>query len=363
MPALNTVRNRKEIIKDLQTKRGSKILCYVTSDRISLPPNIPGINTQLSTQVQPFVHEHLEAIGETKTIDLFLYTRGGMTNSVLPLVNLLRNYCKKLNVLVPFVAHSAGTLICLGANNVVMGKMGELSPIDPTTANQFNPRIIPGDINSPQVGISVEDVFSFFELSNDDKIGKKFGETMTVSAFNSLTSSINPLALGNVYRIYQQIRLISKKLLKMHIKKIDDKKLDLIVEAFVKKFFSHDYSIGYEETASILGKNIVKKTNSQEEALMNELLEHYSNDLKLKDAFNLNQFMGDEKEKEFELKGAYFESENQTHLFKTVSKVTQRQEFPSNMHIQIQPGQDIPYIPGFPKAFNLDIIYQGWNKI
>jgi hypothetical protein len=30
-------------------------------------------------------------------------------------------------------------MICLGADEIVMGKMGEISPVDPTTANVFNP--------------------------------------------------------------------------------------------------------------------------------------------------------------------------------------------------------------------------------
>jgi ClpP class serine protease len=46
---------------------------------------------------------------------------------VWPLVTLLRQYCKRLAVLVPFRAHSAGTLISLGADEIVMLPGSELA--------------------------------------------------------------------------------------------------------------------------------------------------------------------------------------------------------------------------------------------
>lgn len=370
MPPKDKERIQKKLIKELQKERGSRVFCYVTSDRGSFPPNIPGMNTQLATDIQPFVYEHLRQTGKTDKIDLFLYTRGGMTNSVLPLLNLFRSYCKTLSVLVPHIAHSGGTLICLGADDIIMGEMGELSPIDPTTANPFNPRVKPEDVNSPQVGISVEDVISFFELVKDEKVGIKGTSPNMLSAFQILSSKIHPLALGNVYRAYQQIRFIAKKLLEMHLKKMGEDKLYEIAEAFVKKFYSHDYSINYQEAKGILGGKIVKKATGNEEKLMHSLLEAYSDELELKKNFNLNAFMDDkqekvddEQEKELEVVGAYFESELLTHRFRTKSKVTQRQALPPNMHIQIQLGQKMPYIPGYPKVFNIEVVYQNWEKI
>jgi len=360
-------RAQKKFIKELQKKRGSKVFCYITSDRKSLPPNIPGINTQLANDAHSFIYKQLRKAGKVKKIDLLLYTRGGMIDSVLPLVNLFRNYCEEFNVLVPYLAYSAGTLLCLGADNIIMSERGELSPIDPTTANQFNPRLVPNDPMSPQIGIGVEDVISFFELAKDGKVGIKKTSSEMLSVFQTLTSTVHPLALGNVYRIYQQIRFIAKKLLKSHLKGITEKALDEMAETFVKRFHSHSYPINHKEAAEILGKNFVKQATPEEEKIMFELFEEYARELQLYQCFNLNNYFNDrredEREKPTEIIGAYFEDENSTHCFRTDLKITQRQVIPPNMQIQIQPGQEIPYIPGFPKKFEIEILHQDWKEL
>ena len=59
---------------------------------------------------------------------------------------MIREYCDKFSVLVPDKAHSAATMIALGADEIVMSNLSEISPIDPSTANVFNPQ----DPQNPQ---------------------------------------------------------------------------------------------------------------------------------------------------------------------------------------------------------------------
>ena len=51
---------------------------------------------------------------------------------------MIREYCDTFSVLVPYKARSAATMIALGADEIVMSDLSELSPIDPATANAFN---------------------------------------------------------------------------------------------------------------------------------------------------------------------------------------------------------------------------------
>lgn len=351
---------RKKLIKKLEAVRKSKVICYINSDRRSDPP-VPGINTKLSAEAQPFFYEHLKKIGKVKQLDLLLYTRGGVTHSIMPLVQLIREFCDKFSVLIPYKAHSGGTLICLGADEIVMSRMGELSPIDPTTANQFNPRIVPNDPKSPQIGISVEDVTSFFELAKDKKVGLKEKEMLPI--FQLLSDKVHPLALGNVYRVYSQIRFLAKQLLRMHLKKTGDAKIEVIVETFAKMFYSHDYFITYKEAVGVLGNRIVKKAKSDEEESMWEIFQSYSSDLELINPFNVRSFIGDDKEKKLTIKGAYIESESLTHCFITKAKITTVQNIPPNVHVQVQPGQEIPTVAGLPISVNFDVLSQNWEKV
>jgi ClpP class serine protease len=66
---------------------------------------------------------------------------------------------------VPYKAHSAGTMIALGADEIVMSDLSEISPIDPSTANVFNPSD-PTNLQN-KIPISVEDVIAYFDLAKN----------------------------------------------------------------------------------------------------------------------------------------------------------------------------------------------------
>nr|MDO8133355.1 hypothetical protein [Candidatus Njordarchaeum guaymaensis] len=204
------IEKRKNLIKEIEAERKSRVICYFLGDRQSHPPGeVPNLATSIAQDaIRPF-YEHLEALGRQDRIDLFLYSRGGDTDVPLRLVRLIREYCDCFSVLIPFRAHSAATMICLGADEIVMGKLGELSPVDPTTANVFNPI----DPLNPagRWPISVEDVTAYFSLARD--IAKLSTEESTQGVFRALTDKINPIALGNVHRIYNLIRMLVPNLL------------------------------------------------------------------------------------------------------------------------------------------------------
>ena len=100
------LKDRINLYKEIENQRKSKLIVYVTSDR-------KGLETQIASDVIPIFTEHLDKIGDTKKISLYLYTRGGETLAAWSLVNLIRNFCNEFEVIIPFNCHSAGTLICL----------------------------------------------------------------------------------------------------------------------------------------------------------------------------------------------------------------------------------------------------------
>ena len=47
------------------------------------------------------------------------------------MVRSMQQRCKELTVVVPDMAKSAATILCLGAHHILMGPGGDLGPIDP----------------------------------------------------------------------------------------------------------------------------------------------------------------------------------------------------------------------------------------
>lgn len=63
-------------------------------------------------------------------LDVVLQTGGGDIDSAYQIVKLIRRRSEKVNMIVPFYAKSAGTLICLGADEILLTELTELGPLD-----------------------------------------------------------------------------------------------------------------------------------------------------------------------------------------------------------------------------------------
>lgn len=238
-------KERELLYHQLENERDSKLLVYFTSTRM-------GLETQIAGDVLPLFAEHLDKMEETNKISLLLYTNGGDTLTAWSLVNLIRNFCHELEVIIPANCFSSGTLISLGANRIVMTKQASLGPIDPSINGPLNP-MIPG-INNPQakVPVSVEFVKAYLEMARKD-----FGitsEKYMTEILLQLSEKIHPLTLGQVYKSKSQIQMLAKKL--MSWQKLSKFKERNIINFLCSESGSHDYSIRRKEARDSLGLNI-----------------------------------------------------------------------------------------------------------
>lgn len=258
------------------------------------------ISTQIASDVIRLLRELLGPIGHVDKLDLILITRGGNTLTPLRLMSLLREFAAKVNVLVPYMAHSAGTLIALGADEIVMGAMGELGPVDPSVANQFNPILEQEDIQGtvitkprPRIPISVEDVTSYLNFAKSHAALDAAG---MAQAYSALTGKVHPLALGNILRHHNLIRHLAKTLLLMHMNSETDKeKLDSIVRKLTEELYSHEYTITRDEAAR-LGLKVAKPSEQVENDLW-ELYCLYEGFFGMERQINLAVEIGTEKQK------------------------------------------------------------------
>ena len=124
---------RQQLYSKIEEDRDTKVLCLVTSDHV-------GMETQIAPDCVDLFVNLLGEIGPTKKISLVLHTLGGQTLAAWRIINMVRAFCDDLEVLIPLQALSAGTLICIGADRLVMSKQAVLGPIDPSVNNPLNPR-------------------------------------------------------------------------------------------------------------------------------------------------------------------------------------------------------------------------------
>ena len=292
----------KNLIPKIEKARNSKVITYVTGDR---QPFV----TKVADDIIPIFARHLEKIGKQNKISLFLYTRGGDMITPIRLIKLMRSYADEIEMIIPYRAHSAGTLISIGADKIVMGRLGELSPVDPSTGHPFNPE---NPINKKQkMEISVEDLNSYFLLAKE-KAGVK--DEQMVNVFEDLTAKIHPLSLGNAYRATRMAKQITEKLLLMHFDATNDKeKIDSIVKEITGDICIHGYPITRDEAES-LGLNMIEPDTNLEKTMW-ELYENYAEKMELKKKFDPVALLGSQEMASFKYSGAFIESADLTDSF------------------------------------------------
>lgn len=331
---------RLAAIHELEVALDCRVIAYMLADR-------PVFGTQVGQDVVRLFHRHLQSIGTVDRIGLVVYTRGGHTLTPLRLVRLIREYCREFWVLVPYRAHSAGTLIALGADRILMGRMGELAPIDPRVHNPFNPddesARQAGPAPKPKLAIGVEDVIAYIQLARD-KAGLATPESQA-QAFMELARRVHPLALGNVHRSHTLIRLLAERLLSMHMDGSDQEQqeqMQSIARTLTEQLYAHDFMISRKDAKDYVGLK-VEEASPETESVLWKLYELYEQALRIGEEFQPVQMLAGQSQKALHIQSAAIESADMTHLFVY-----------DGMIRQTRVGSDVDV--------SVEIGFQGWRE-
>lgn len=269
---------RQKLYRKIEKERQTKVLAFVTGDRVNM-------ETRIAPDCIDLFVDLLDKIGPTKRISLVLHTNGGQTLAAWRLVNLIRTFCDELEVMIPLKALSAGTLIAIGSDKIVMTKQAALGPIDPSVNNPLNPQAV---VNGQprQVPVSVEAVRGYLNAAKQE-LGIK-GQDGLTSVLLNLAGHIHPLVLGEVFRSRAQIRFLAEKLIQGQVK--DARKRKTIIDFLSADSGSHDYTINRREAAS-LGLN-VEKPSADFYQTLREIHHSISTELKLLEPYAPQNVLG-----------------------------------------------------------------------
>lgn len=303
---LDSREERVKLLRAIEEKRGSKVLVYFCADR-------PLGGSQVASDAVRPLYEHLLTIApapKIKILDLYLYSIGGRVESPWRIVTMLRESCRKLGMLIPFKAYSAATLIAMGSDEIVMGRKGELSPVDPslTMLPEGQPQK-----KRPPTRLGVEDVFSYLTFIKEAGLTDQNALAQTTCI---LAEKLTPQVLGSIQRARTHIRLIGRKLLSLCHPPLEERQIDTIVQALTEKMYAHGHGIGRTEAEEI--GLPVKRPDEDLENLIWNLYLSYENEFKLQASWEPEGYFPSDSEDEYSEDAwevACVESTEKLHVF------------------------------------------------
>lgn len=192
------------------------------------------------------------------------------------IVNLIRSFCDKFTIIVPFHCHSAGTIISLGANEIIMTKQATLGPIDPSYNSALNPAS--PFLREPHP-VSIEQVNGYFQFLESKQIINEENKTRLIV---QLAEKIHPLVLGQIHKTNSQIKRIADRLMSFNY---SDKEIrENAINFLCSDSGSHDYTINRKEARDNL-KLSIKNPDDSLYGLLKELYDDFHDELMLSSPF------------------------------------------------------------------------------
>ena len=244
-------------LEKLETLRGSRALLFACQDRPPFPKSFDDSDLAV-------LYDCLNTLGKVERLDLVLHSAGGKVTVTRRLYTLLRQYAQELTVFVPHKARSSATLLCLGANEIVMTPLSELGPLDPHISAASSGQ-------GPAV-LSAEDIRAYRAVAEE-----WFGittEAHRMELFKGLSERIFPTTLSNFYRADKQMWQFACEFLTSQLPRATQAQREAVADKLVSGYFEHDYPIMLDEAAA-LGLE-ARASTTEEEPLLSALRKGYT---------------------------------------------------------------------------------------
>ena len=200
-------------------------------------------NTSINRYHSNQIYEGVSDSGETSNIFLVIHSGGGQIEPAY----LISKTCQRLKkekfvVAIPRRAKSAATLISLGADEIHMGLMSELGPIDPQIGGY------------PALGLSNA-------LNTLADLACRFPDSADMFA-KYLTDNLNIKDLGYFERVSESASQYAERLLEGKKFKQPQTAQNL-ADHFVNHYKDHGFVIDVDEAKSLLGANIIRQKTKE----------------------------------------------------------------------------------------------------
>lgn len=211
-----------------------------------------------------------------KNIILVLATNGGDPDAGYRIVRIIKQYYENgiFSLFVFGFCKSTGTLIALGADEIIMGDLAEFGPLDIQLSG--------GDELTNTSGLSYlqslivlnEKIYSSFEdnfinlksgYGITTKTAAEIGSKLAIGIIEPIAAQIDPLKLGDVQRAIKIASAYGERILGANNEDIES------VKKLIGNYPSHTFVIDYKEMKSLFPKKKIRRPSDQEYEIEDEI--------------------------------------------------------------------------------------------
>ncbi|MEM9030587.1 MAG: hypothetical protein AAGC70_19675 [Pseudomonadota bacterium] len=242
----------QKLVNSIEEIHGQPLIAYWNAWNGSICPNdVPGM------------FQLFNRIGDLDKAALFIKSDGGHIESALRLVHLIRRHVKHLTAFVSAECASAATIMALGADEIRMGPLGYLTPIDSSLIHEMSPI---DAISNRRVSVSRDELIRVVKLWTDNS------KEHHANPYSDLFQYVHPLVFGAIDRSNSLSVKVCDEVLSYHINDAEERAR--IATELNSEFPSHAYPIT-EVAARRLGLK-VNDLDVETNNLLLELSECYS---------------------------------------------------------------------------------------
>jgi Serine dehydrogenase proteinase len=215
-------------------------------------------------------------------VALILTTNGGDPNAAFRIARFLQRRYEKFTLFIFGHCKSAGTLIALGADEVVMSDFGELGPLDIQVSKNDDLVIRSSGLDIQQaLNVLGSQAFTMFESyflrlieggqgTITTKTAADIASSMAVNLLTPISGQIDPLRLGEMNRVMKIAEDYGERLsMRLGKNTLNDQRTNAIGR-LTSQYPAHGFVIDFEEAQQLLGN--VRECTDVEQQLENLIL-------------------------------------------------------------------------------------------
>lgn len=198
---------------------------------------------------------------------LILTTSGGDADAAYRMIRHIHRNYKKLIFYVIGYCKSAGTLMAMGADELIMSDFGELGPLDVQMSKDDELVNTSGLSYLQSLLFLKKQAFDFFEeffiqlkehsgYTITTKTASEISATLSVGLLSPISQQLDPLKLGEVQRAISIALQYGHRICRLNKSAID---------TFISKYPTHSFVIDYEELKEVMKLDNVRFLERSEE--------------------------------------------------------------------------------------------------